>query len=432
MTDATPPTAAASDFLTRVPSGASIMVAVSGGSDSTGLLVALHQALRERPGLGIKLSAATVDHRLRPEAADEAWAVAALCARLGIPHLLRAWKAEKPASALSEAAREARYELLADMADEAGADLVVTAHTADDQAETIAMRAARNPAASNAGLAGIADAMLFDRRLWVFRPFLICRRADIRAMLEAMSIGWSDDPSNDDDGYERVRVRRSLAERPPAVTDNCDAAARSQVSVAAAGVAEQYLTVLANVVAFLPWEARSSDREPLRYLVGVLAAILGGRAFMPPSTSLDAIVDTYRAEGRGRWSAGRVLFDFRRDGLYMLRERRDLPQICVPVGASRVWDGRFRVTNLGCREVSVKAAGKEHGVPAAFANLPRQIAQEASIVLPEVAGPADASFSIESILSPFDRFLPGFDCILANTLAIHFGRGPYAGSPVKG
>jgi tRNA(Ile)-lysidine synthase len=431
LTDATPPFAAASDFLERVSPGASIMVAVSGGSDSTGLLVALHQALRERPGQGLKLSAATVDHRLRPEAADEARSVAAVCERLGVRHFMRAWDADKPATGVSEAAREARYDLLADMADHAGADFLVTAHTADDQAETIAMRAARNPSASNAGLSGMAETVLFDRRKWICRPFLSCRRADIRAMLESLSIGWSDDPSNEDCHYERVRVRRSLAGC-PSVDRVADADMRTQLSMAASDIAEQHLTIVAGTVGILPQIAASCERDALRYLVGTLAAILGGRPFAPPSTSLDRIVDAYRAGDRGRWNAGRVLFEVRRDGLYMLREQRDLPHVCVPAGAVRSFDGRVLVRNTGETDITVTTDGDEQAVPDDFAGLPRRIAQSASRVLPIVTASGEAAFSMESILSPFDRFLPGFDRILANTLAIHFGRRPYVASPVKG
>ena len=77
------------------------------------------------------------------------------------------------------AAREARYELLTDAAAELTADLIVTAHTLDDQRETLAMRSTRSDSLST----GIADAVLFDRRIWIARPFLSCLRTDIRAYL---------------------------------------------------------------------------------------------------------------------------------------------------------------------------------------------------------------------------------------------------------
>ena len=96
----------------------------------------------------------------------------------------RRWQGEKPATGLQAAAREARYALLADAAEEMGAQCIVTAHTADDQAETVTMRQSRSQADAP-GLAGMADGVLVDRRVWVLRPFLGLRRADIRDYLSA-------------------------------------------------------------------------------------------------------------------------------------------------------------------------------------------------------------------------------------------------------
>ncbi|SPZ46921.1 tRNA(Ile)-lysidine synthase [Agrobacterium tumefaciens] len=120
------PLAAAQFFVGNLQNPAHILVAISGGSDSTGLLLALHEATA---GVGkdrLRLSAVTVDHALRAESADEACKVAMLCAELGIPHVTRRWDGAKPASGLSEASRLARYRLIAEVALETGADLVVT------------------------------------------------------------------------------------------------------------------------------------------------------------------------------------------------------------------------------------------------------------------------------------------------------------------
>lgn len=153
------PLAAASAFVESLRKPTHILVAISGGSDSTGLLLALQEA-KAADDDGLRLSAVTVDHALRPESADEARKVAMLCAELGIPHTTRRWDGPKPASGLSEASRLARYRLIADVAREIGADLVVSGHTIGDQRETVAMRAARSGGSDNLGLSGMADAVL--------------------------------------------------------------------------------------------------------------------------------------------------------------------------------------------------------------------------------------------------------------------------------
>src|SRR3954470_5357335 len=119
--------------LAKLPS---LVLAVSGGPDSTALLV-LAAGWRRRLRKGPKLIAFTVDHGLRPEARREAAAVKRLAASLKIPHSTLRWKAGKPASGLQQKARVARYGLLVKAARRQGAIHLATAHTLDDQAETI-------------------------------------------------------------------------------------------------------------------------------------------------------------------------------------------------------------------------------------------------------------------------------------------------------
>ena len=200
---------AARQFLHRFKTPGLILVAVSGGSDSKGLLLALHEAIREaRGGMpGFSLAACTVDHALRPESAAEADAVAQLCARLGIVHRTRRWDGAKPTAGLQAAARNARYSLLSDAAEETGASCVVTGHSRNDQIETVAMRSMRSQEGSP-GLAGMADAVLFNRTTWILRPLLGLDRSAIRDDLVARGEDWLDDPSNESDRFERVRVRQ--------------------------------------------------------------------------------------------------------------------------------------------------------------------------------------------------------------------------------
>ena len=193
------------DILLPGPDG-TVIVAVSGGSDSTALLVLLRQWLAmsaDSPGL----HAVTVDHGLRAASAEEAGAVARLCAGLGVSHETLCWDGPKPSTGRMAAAREARYRLLDAAAQRHGARLVMTGHTQDDQAETIAMRAARGP---GIGLAGIAPASLYRRRTWFVRPLIGLSRAALRRHLIGAGTGWIDDPTNTDLRNERARVRAAM------------------------------------------------------------------------------------------------------------------------------------------------------------------------------------------------------------------------------
>ncbi|MFG1348989.1 tRNA lysidine(34) synthetase TilS [Xanthobacter autotrophicus] len=180
-----------------------ILIAVSGGPDSTALL---HLAARWRAGraAGPGLIAATVDHGLRAEAAAEAEAVGAFAARLGVPHRILVWQGAKPAHGIQEAAREARYGLLAEAARQAGATALALAHTRDDQAETVLFRLARGSGLS--GLSGMrSDAARLG--LALLRPFLDLPKGRLVATLEAAGLGFVSDPSNGDLRYARPRLR---------------------------------------------------------------------------------------------------------------------------------------------------------------------------------------------------------------------------------
>lgn len=178
-----------------------LLLAVSGGPDSTALLLTAADWPAPKP----KLYAATVDHGLRLESAAEAEAVARLCAGVGVPHATLRWEGEKPASRLQERAREARYDLLAEHALRVGSRVVVTAHHLDDQAETVLFRLARG-----SGLAGLAGMAARTRRggVEIARPLLGFAKAELVAICDARGVAYARDPSNDDPRFARPRLRR--------------------------------------------------------------------------------------------------------------------------------------------------------------------------------------------------------------------------------
>lgn len=182
---------------------------MSGGPDSLALLLLAHAAL---PG---RLSAATIDHGLRRESASEAAMVAAVCARLGIAHRTIAVAVE-PGN-MQDRARAARYDALYRCFGRQGVGVLATAHHADDQAETVMMRL--NRGSGVAGLAGIRarrTALGSDPlgEYLVVRPLLHWRREELAEIVAAAGLDPARDPSNDDEHYDRVRIRRALAAAP--------------------------------------------------------------------------------------------------------------------------------------------------------------------------------------------------------------------------
>ncbi len=180
--------------------GEHLLVAVSGGPDSTALLAALAELAPRR---GLRLTAAHVDHGLRgAEGAAEAERVAALATRLGVPFVRRA----VPVSAgpdLEARARRARYQALARLAGEVGARRIVTGHTQDDQVETLLLRLLRG--AGRRGLGAMRPA-----RGRLLRPLLAATRADVRRFLAERGHGFAVDRTNADLRHARNRVRRLL------------------------------------------------------------------------------------------------------------------------------------------------------------------------------------------------------------------------------
>jgi len=185
---------------------AALVLAVSGGPDSTALMW-LAAKWRRTLKRGPRLLAVTVDHGLRAESAGEARAVKRVARTLAIEHATVRWRGAKPRTGLPAAAREARYRLLANAAHDFGAAHILTAHTRDDQAETLMMRLARG-----SGVVGLSAMTRHARRgdVTVGRPLLDLPKARLIATLQRAGIGFADDPTNRDETFTRPRFRRLL------------------------------------------------------------------------------------------------------------------------------------------------------------------------------------------------------------------------------
>lgn len=346
-----------------------LVVAVSGGSDSTALLYLIAR-WRADDRAGLPVLVATVDHGLRSGAADEARAVAEMAAGLGLPHRTLLWQGDKPTSNLQDAARTARYRLLSDAAHDFGADTIVTAHTEDDQAETFLLALQRG-----SGVYGLA-AMRPMRALGdvtIARPLLAVSRARLRTMLCAAGVRWFDDPSNDNARFARVKLRQNraaladlgltisglaaTATRMARAADALDAAVDSLI----AGSTEVFLGGLIRVDPLVLLDA--PDEIRLRALARLLGA-LSGMPYAPRFERLERLCEAIAAGVREGEVLQRTLSGVTvrldRGRLLLFREagRDGFPTLTISPGDAVDWDGRIRVSlSQGSQRLQLRAIG---------------------------------------------------------------------------
>lgn len=321
---------------------ARVGVAVSGGGDSVAALVLAVEALGAD-----RVAAVTVDHGLRPEAADEAAGVAALCAGLCVAHDVLRWQAGPQGGNLMDEARRARMALIGAWA--AGrVEAVILGHTQDDQAETLLMRLARGSGVD--GLSAMEAARAAHGVLWL-RPFLSVTRAELRSELVARGIGWVEDPSNADPRFQRVRARQALAAlqglgiSAAGLAETTGRMRRARAALEAATqaaldslvVADRGTLVIGGAASALPAEIR--DR-----LFAHLLMDLAGAAYRPRHDDLRRLIDA----GQGTLM-GCVLAP-EGAGWRLWREARAVEGLRVAAGA--LWDGRWRAEGAGATEIA--------------------------------------------------------------------------------
>jgi tRNA(Ile)-lysidine synthase len=338
-------------------------LAVSGGGDSMAMLVLAHGWARR---MGIALRVVTIDHGLRPEAAAEAETVAAECRALGHAHDTLRWQWDG-AGNLQEAARMARRELIG--AWRGDLEHVMFAHTLDDQAETVLMRLVRGSGVE--GLAAMAPCRCVpDPRggWWLLRPLLAEGRADLRHYADTLRLPYADDPSNEDDRYDRVRMRKAMARLGLDAADLARTAgrmARATEALRARAGAVAARVVTREVLNGAPTGDLLIDRDgfaaverdtQMRLLADWLREVASA-IHRPRAEALEALLD--RVLGGAGGTLHGVDLTVTGAQIRMAREFAALSAAHATARPGAHWDGRWRIGAGIARDLTIRALGPD-------------------------------------------------------------------------
>jgi len=323
-----------------------VALALSGGGDSMALLAVAADWAREH---GRRLLALTVDHQLNPDSQDWTAFASGAARAAGADWLGLSWEGPKPAAGLPAAARAARHRLIAGAARQAGARVVLFAHTADDVAEGERMRA------EGSTLGRLRDwspspVWPEGRGLMLLRPMLDVDRAGLRDWLAGRGVGWIDDPANDDPKYARARARASLF----------------PLGEMSLGWREALSRRPAAPRASLPPMEQGALRLVRDVDCATLAAVLvcaGGGDRPPRGDRLERIQQRLKSGEAFTATLCGARIEAAGDQVLVTREagefaRRPAPPLPLKAGVEAVWDGRWAITAVQPGWSVAPAAGR--------------------------------------------------------------------------
>lgn len=383
-----------------------VAVAVSGGSDSMALL-RMVTAWRGQENGPRDVVALTVDHGLRSESADEAAQVGLWCKLLEVPHQILQWRGDKPTSGIQAKARTMRYDLMTEWCREARVPVLLTGHTADDQAETVLMRQKRT--STDRSIAAIWPENEW-RGIKLLRPLLALRREQLRDYLKGFAQGWLDDPSNANCDFERVRIRNALAQHDVLELQAKAEAAQSRVRSADAELHDwltQHMAVDDYAVLRLPGRLLAAQPVARRLDILSWSVTAAGDGQCPERASVEAIT-TWLAEGReSRRTVNGAIVSARRHVIEIMREPARIPGrfMVVPELGHLTFDGRFKVAapqGAGVGAMGIPPLLKRpKDVPAlAFSALPVVKLADGQLVSAVKSGRPDISATLCERFSP--------------------------------
>jgi tRNA(Ile)-lysidine synthase len=331
-------------------------IAVSGGGDSVALL---HCLTDWGKASGVGLHTVTVDHGLRQSAAEEIGQVKKLCDSLGISHDVLVWTGWRGDGNLQDAARRARYGLMAQWADKKAICDIALGHTLDDQAETVLMRLARGSGVD--GLSGMSASRVAHGVSWL-RPLLAIRREDLRSYLRDNEIPWSEDPSNDDTRFARIRTRQALKVLEPlgitperlADTATRMAAARQVLERATYAAAKEIANVSAGAVHLRQNPLFQLAAETRRRLIVHSLCWVAGADYPPRRAALKDLEDVMTARKTATLHGCLISVDG--DDCLFSRELSAVASLTA--APDQIWDGRWRLSGPAKPGQSIRALGE--------------------------------------------------------------------------
>jgi tRNA(Ile)-lysidine synthase len=334
-----------------------LAVAVSGGADSMALCLLAHDWAVARGG---RVTALTVDHGLRPASAKEAAQVGSWLSARGIGYRILRWRGEKPASAVQNSARVARYRLLCEWCRQASVLHLLLGHHADDQSETVLHRLVRG--SGTFGLSGMS-ALVETCEVRLLRPLLSCRPAALRSLLTERGQDWLEDPSNRDPRFTRTHIR-SLLPRLATVGLGRSVllAAAAQMTATRSVLQEAVVELLARSCRVHPTGYAEIERAAMltapivaAKALARLVMVIGGSARECQADATRRAYERLFRDGQAVTTLGRCLLLGRGRHLFIYREPRNLPPPCVlSPGSALLWDGRFRLKAFVAGEVAAQ------------------------------------------------------------------------------
>ena len=391
-------------------------VAVSGGSDSLSLLYLIDAWSNKK---NLKIVILTVDHNLRNGSADEALYVGELCNKLGLIHKTLFWDHEDIEGNLSASAREARYRLMQNSIPSDA--ILITGHTLDDQAETFLMRLRRGSGVD--GLASMAEQSYLsfgNERITIFRPLLDFERQTLRKVLKFYKVDWIEDPTNNDQSFERVRVRELLARFVEIGIDKNTIgrtallmqSAKTALNHFASDCYEKFGSCDNGDIILDFSEFSKQPLDVKRRLISAAQKWISNQKYRPRLSQVDALINSM--DEKVTFSGSGTICYFHNNSIRITREANAC--VCeIEASNDVIFDRRWKLIALeNCKDLTIKCLG-EDGYTFLEPGIRKKIPYKTIIALPALFNDTnlinfpfidpESKFKFNLCKQPFNQFL---------------------------